>query len=130
MRRATLIAFLASVALVLAGCGGAEEVSPVPETVVGTVPQATTAGPSTTLTGDAAAGKDLYAAKGCGGCHVLADAGSSGTVGPDLDESKPAVDLVVDRVTNGRGAMPPFKGQLSEQEIADVAAYVAESAGS
>lgn len=130
MRSATLIALLAAVVLGLAACGGGEEVSPVPETVVGTVQQATTAGPTTTLKGDAAAGKDLYASKGCGGCHVLADAGSSGAVGPNLDETKPAFDLVVDRVTNGRGAMPPFEGQLSEQEIADVAAYVAESAGS
>lgn len=130
MRSATLIALLAAVALGLAGCGGAEEVSPLPETVVGTVPQATTSGPSTTLKGDAAAGKELFAAKGCGACHKLAAAGSSGAVGPNLDDTKPAFDLVVDRVTNGRGAMPPFKGQLSEQEIADVAAYVAESAGS
>lgn len=130
MRSATLIALLAAVVLGLAACGGGEEVSPVPETVVGTVPQATTAGPTTTLKGDAAAGKDLYASKGCGGCHVLADAGSSGAVGPNLDDTKPAFDLVVDRVTNGRGGMPPFEGQLSEQEIADVAAYVAESAGS
>ncbi len=129
MRSATLTALLAAVALGLAGCGGAKEVGALPETVVGTVPQATTAGPSTTLKGEAEAGEDLYAAKGCGGCHTLADAGSSGTVGPNLDQSKSAFDLVVDRVTNGRGAMPPFKGQLSEQEIADVAAYVAESAG-
>ncbi len=130
MRSATLIALLAAIALGLAGCGGAEVVGALPETVVGTVPQATTAGPSTTLNGDAAAGKDLYAAKGCGACHKLAAAGSSGAVGPNLDDTKPAFDLVVDRVTNGRGTMPPFKGQLSEQEIADVAAYVAESAGS
>jgi mono/diheme cytochrome c family protein len=34
---------------------------------------------------------------------------------------------VVDRVTNGTGAMPSFKGQLSDQEIADVAQYVVDS---
>lgn len=130
MRRATLSSLFAAVALGLAGCGGGEEVGALPETVVGTVPPATTAGPSTAPGGDAAAGKDIFATKGCGGCHTLAAAGSSGAVGPNLDQSKPAVALVIDRVTNGRGAMPPFKGQLSEQEIADVAAYVAESAGS
>jgi mono/diheme cytochrome c family protein len=45
-------------------------------------------------------------------------------VGPNLDETKPSFDLVVDRVTNGSGAMPAFSGSLSEQQIADVAAYV------
>ena len=54
-------------------------------------------------------------------------AGSSGSVGPNLDQSKPDLELVVDRVTNGQGAMPSFGDQLSEQEIADVAAYVVES---
>ena len=38
-------------------------------------------------------------------------------------------DLVVTRVTNGMGAMPPFKGQLSEKQIQDVAAYVSSVAG-
>ncbi|MDQ3875074.1 MAG: c-type cytochrome, partial [Actinomycetota bacterium] len=39
-------------------------------------------------------------------------------------------DLVVDRVTNGKGAMPSFKDQLSEKQIQDVAAYVSSAAGS
>ena len=39
------------------------------------------------------------------------------------------VTLVVERVTNGAGAMPSFKGQLSEKQIADVAAYVSSVAG-
>ena len=71
----------------------------------------------------------MFASAGCVGCHTLADAGASGTVGPSLDESKPAAELVVELVTNGRGAMPAFS-QLSEQEIADVAAYVAQATGS
>ena len=66
---------------------------------------------------------------GCVGCHTLADAGATGTVGPNLDEAKPSDDLVVERVTNGKGPMPPFKGQLSEQQIQDVAAYVSSVAG-
>jgi mono/diheme cytochrome c family protein len=36
---------------------------------------------------------------------------------------------VVDRVTNGMGAMPSFSGSLSEEEIAAVADYVVESTG-
>jgi mono/diheme cytochrome c family protein len=51
-------------------------------------------------------------------------------VGPNLDESQPSNELVVDRVTNGLGAMPPFAGTLSEEQIADVAAYVSQTAGS
>ena len=78
---------------------------------------------------DVVAGKEVFASAGCGGCHTLADAGSSGNVGPNLDEAKPPSDLVVTRVTNGKGVMPPFKGQLTEQEIKDVAAYVSSVAG-
>ena len=77
--------------------------------------------------GDAAAGESVYTSAGCGGCHTLEAAGSSGSVGPNLDESKPAYELVVERVTNGRGAMPSFAGQLDEKQIADVAAFVTES---
>jgi len=79
--------------------------------------------------GDAAAGKQVFASAGCGGCHTLAGAGAKGTIGPNLDQAKPAYDLVVTRVTNGRGAMPSFKGQLGEQQIKDVAAYVSSVAG-
>src|SRR5262245_30064162 len=64
--------------------------------------------------GDATAGKQVFETAGCTSCHTLADAGSSGTVGPNLDDAKPSADLVVERVTNGMGVMPPFKGQLSE----------------
>ena len=77
--------------------------------------------------GDAAAGEAVFASAGCGGCHTLEAAGSSGTVGPNLDDAKPAHDLVVERVTNGAGAMPAFKGQLDETQIQDVAAYVVAS---
>ena len=79
--------------------------------------------------GDAAAGATVFASAGCGGCHTLAAANTSGTVGPNLDEASPSADHVVERVTNGKGAMPSFKDQLSEQ-IQDVAAYVSENAGS
>jgi cytochrome c553 len=77
--------------------------------------------------GDPAAGEAVFASAGCGGCHTLEAAGSSGNVGPNLDEAKPPHDLVVDRVTNGMGAMPSFKGQLEDEQIQDVAAYVVAS---
>lgn len=88
-----------------------------------------TAPPDGAAAGDAEAGKGVYASAGCGSCHALADAGSSGNIGPDLDEAKPDAALVTARVTNGRGAMPPFKGQLDATQIADVAAYVSSAAG-
>jgi cytochrome c6 len=75
--------------------------------------------------GDPAAGKQVFLGPGgCGSCHTLADAGTTGTIGPILDEAKPSFDLAVERVTNGKSPMPPFKDSLSEQQIRDVAAYV------
>jgi mono/diheme cytochrome c family protein len=71
----------------------------------------------------------VFESAGCTACHTLADAGSTGTVGPNLDQAKPPASLVVDRVTHGKGAMPSFEGQLSETQIQDVAAYVSSAAG-
>ena len=73
-------------------------------------------------------GKSIFTAN-CGSCHTLADAGTTGTVGPNLDESRPPKDLVVDRVTNGQGAMPSFKGALDPAQIEAVADYVSTAAG-
>ena len=75
-------------------------------------------------------GKTVFATAGCTGCHTLKAAGSTGTVGPNLDEAKPSKELVIDRVTNGQGGMPSFKGQLSEAQIQAVADYVSSNAGS
>lgn len=134
MRRPLVIALSAlalATPLALAACGGGEEVSPVPETVEGTLPAATTEEtteqPTSTVEGDAAAGDQVFASQGCGGCHTLTAAGSKGNVGPNLDEAKPDLGLVVDRVTNGKGVMPSFKDSLNEKQIADVAAYVVQS---
>jgi len=125
MRRSLLAVTLALVALGAAGCGGGKDVKALPDTVIGTLPtQTTTASTGPSLKGDPAAGKKIFQSAGCTGCHTLKDAGSTGTVGPNLDDVKPSVELAIDRVTNGSGAMPPFKGQLSDQQIADVAAYV------
>jgi mono/diheme cytochrome c family protein len=79
--------------------------------------------------GSTAVGKEVFVSAGCGACHTLADAGTTGTVGPNLDEAKPPEELVVERVTNGMGAMPPFSDQLSEEQITEVAAYVSAVAG-
>lgn len=79
--------------------------------------------------GNAAAGKPVFLGAGCTACHTLQDAGATGTVGPSLDEKKPAYELVLDRVTHGRGAMPPFGGRLSRTQIQDLAKYVSSVAG-
>jgi len=79
--------------------------------------------------GDAAAGKTVFVSARCGGCHTLADAGAAGQVGPNLDSAKPSASLVLERVTNGKGPMPSFKGKLTRQEMNDVAAYVSSVAG-
>jgi mono/diheme cytochrome c family protein len=79
--------------------------------------------------GGAASGKQIFQTAGCAGCHTLADAGSTGNVGPNLDQAKPPKSLVVQRVTNGMGQMPPFKDQLSPQQIQAVADYVSSAAG-
>jgi cytochrome c553 len=130
---ARVAALLASlVALVLAvGCGGSEETTPTPETVIGSVPTETGSGGGGggTAEGDPAAGKEVYASAGCGSCHTFADAGTSGTVGPDLDQSTVDFDAAVTQITNGGGGMPPFSGSLSEEQIANVAAYVVTARG-
>jgi mono/diheme cytochrome c family protein len=74
-------------------------------------------------------GETIFAQAGCASCHILAAAGATGTVGPNLDESRPPKDLAVDRVTNGAGAMPAFADRLSEEQIDAVADFVSENAG-
>ena len=87
----------------------------------------------TEVQGDPVAGKEVFltiASPACAGCHTLSDAGSTGAVGPNLDEASPSYDKVVERVTGGAGVMPSFQGKLTDQQIADVAAYVSSVAGS
>ena len=133
MRRpiAALVLALAVVVVALAGCGGAEKATPSSETVEGTLPEDATAGgssfPALDLTGDPYSGAAVWEASGCARCHTLAAAGSSGTIGPDLDGRQPSLELVVERVTLGLGPMPVFGDTLSPQEIADVAQYVVDS---
>ena len=150
MRRTVLV--LAALMLVLtaglvAGCGGEEEATPTPDTITGTLTTDTTETETTETEttetdttettetettdtepaggGDPAAGKEIFlGVGGCGSCHTFADAGTSGSIGPNLDDAAPSLDLALDRITNGQGAMPSFSGQLTEQQIADVAAYV------
>jgi mono/diheme cytochrome c family protein len=62
----------------------------------------------------------------CGSCHALSDAGTSGTVGPNLDDAQPALDEAIEQIANGGNGMPPFKDQLSEAEIRSLAQYIVD----
>jgi cbb3-type cytochrome c oxidase subunit III len=79
--------------------------------------------------GNPTAGARVFATSGCGGCHTLAAAGARGSVGPNLDVTRPTFQKVVLRVTQGRGIMPSFKGRLTTKQIQDVAAYIVAVAG-
>jgi mono/diheme cytochrome c family protein len=135
MRR---LAPLVVLAALLAGCGSGTTVSPTAETVVGTLPTTTTT-QSTAATGNATAGKALFASKGCTGCHTFAPAGSNATQGPDLDK------LADYAKTANRGSLQDFTAEsikdpgayvqpgfsnimpsfgLSDQQIADLTAYL------
>jgi cytochrome c oxidase subunit 2 len=138
MRR---LAPLLVLAFVLAGCGGKEIVSPTAETVIGTV-----AAEKQQAAGDAKAGAALFKAQGCGGCHTFKAAGTSGTVGPDLDKlaeyAKTAnqgslQDFTQESIANPSAyiekgypnAMPNFGQTLSAKQIADLVAYLTKNQG-
>lgn len=140
MRRVVMFTVLLALTLGLAGCGASgvssgEETAALPETVVGTVEQA----PAVTA-GDAAKGKTIFASNGCGGCHAYGPAGTSGNVGPALDEldaaSKAAGQEVAayaaesikspgSVVAKGYsdGIMPSF-AQLTNAQVGDLVAFL------
>ena len=76
----------------------------------------------------ATSGKDIFSAN-CGSCHTLAAAGTSGTVGPNLDDLKPSLARAERQVANGGAIMPAFKGKLTDAQIKAVAKYVSDNAG-
>ena len=120
---------LVTVGAIAAGCGGTI-VAPLPSKVVGSLPKTVAVKlPAQYKGGDPVAGKKVFLTAGCTGCHTLKDAGSTGTVGPNLDQAQPPATRVFQRVTLGAGAMPSFKGQLSTKQIADVIAYVTKATG-
>ena len=77
----------------------------------------------------ATGGKEIFTSAGCANCHVLAAAGAKGTVGPNLDQSKPDYKLALQRISEGRPPMPSYKGQLTDEQIETVARYVVSAAG-
>ena len=140
MRRAlALSGILAGLVLLLAGCGDPQVVSPTAETVEGALPQETTPGETVnTSEGDAAAGKEVFASSGCGGCHTYGPAGSSATIGPDLDtalqgkDAQFVLESIVDpnkEIASGFQAnvMPStFDESLSDKQLADLVAFLTQ----
>ncbi|WP_404297669.1 c-type cytochrome [Halomonas sp.] len=79
-----------------------------------------------------ALGKQVFTEKAtpsCTICHTLSEADASGTIGPNLDELKPTVEMIRAAVTRGVGVMPAFEEALSSEEIDAVARYVASAHG-
>jgi alcohol dehydrogenase (cytochrome c) len=103
---------------------GATGATTTPSTTATTPPKKAAAGGG----GNVAAGRAVFRSS-CASCHTLADAGATGTVGPNLDNLKPSDATVMRQVTNGGGGMPAFGGQLSRTQIADVSRYVSTVAG-
>jgi mono/diheme cytochrome c family protein len=64
---------------------------------------------------------------GCSGCHTLQAAGSSGTIGPNLDQSKIDEAGAIKQIQNGGGPMPAFKDTLTDKQIKAVAHFVVTS---
>jgi mono/diheme cytochrome c family protein len=130
--RRHLLAVSAALALLAAGsgCGGgsggdAATSQPAPTTQAAAPPAKTTAEDTHAL---ARQGKQVFAAN-CGGCHTLAAAHTSGTVGPNLDRLKPSQLVVESQVSGGGASMPAFKGRLTTAQITAVATYVSGAAG-
>ena len=111
-----LVLVLATMGLGAAACGGDDDAA-------STTTEETTTGATSPL------GREVFLAN-CGSCHTLADAGTSGAIGPELDGGGYAADRVEEQVRNGGGGMPAFEDALSDEEIQEVAAYVAAASGS
>lgn len=86
-----------------------------------------------------AEGQQVFTSTGCGACHILGAAGSTGQIGPNLDETLIAQDpafireAIVDPdavITDGfsPGSMPgTYSSQLSDEELDALVAFISES---
>ena len=133
LRKLTVFGCLAVVAVTVSACGGSSGSSSSSDTeATTTAPPTTEAATTAATTGGGAislaAGKKVFV-NSCGGCHTLAAANTGGQVGPNLDDLKPSMAVVVKQVENGGGGMPSFSSQLSDAQIQAVAKYVSTEAG-
>jgi mono/diheme cytochrome c family protein len=102
---------------VVSGCGGGGSKS--------TAEPTTTTTATETAAAPAASGAQLFS-DNCEPCH--GPNGAGGHVGPNLQKSPVAENLarVEKQIRNGSGAMPPFQGMLSNDQIDVIAKYVVE----
>jgi mono/diheme cytochrome c family protein len=85
------------------------------------------AAPAPAASVDLSRGRQLFSQYGCGSCHILADGGGTGGIGPSLDDNPRLTgDYVLGAITEGRGTMPAFRDQMSADEIATLAGYIVE----
>ena len=125
------IPILVSAALLAAGCGSEGTTQARPETVQGTIKTETTV-----AKGDAAAGKQVFESQGCGSCHTFEAAGSTGNVGPNLDEALQGKDaaFIQQSIVDPNAEVAPgyqpnimpqtYGSQLSEKQLADLVAFL------
>ena len=100
----------AGLAFLLGGCGVSDRVDPI-----------------LALDGNAAAGAAIYS-ENCSSCHA---GDGSGNSGPDIRGS--AADLgdaaLVDQILDGSVLMPDFGDDLSDQQVADLVAWIKQELG-
>ena len=120
-RLIALLGVAAIAGLPVAGCGGDDGGSGGGNG--GSTQQQEKQPAAVVASGDPTAGKQVFA-QNCAACHGEDGGGGSG---PNLhQESYTDPEIVVNQVRNGGGGMPAFGDRLSEQELADVTAYVAK----
>ena len=77
-------------------------------------------------------GRDLFlqgATPACAVCHTLADAGSAGEIGPNLDDLKPTAARAYAAIRAGVGVMPAYSDTLDDEAMRTLAVYVATATG-
>ncbi len=142
----TLVLFVATLGAVELFAVEPKEEAVAGETTTGhePPPPGTTTGaeqpppPPAASEGDAAAGKEIFVGQGCGNCHAFSAAGTSGAVGPNLDESLQGKDEAYIRASivepneetaegYSAGIMPDnYEQELTPEQLADLVAFVAE----
>lgn len=110
--RVVLIGGFVGLLLVLGACGGDDD-------------------EGASSDGGGGTGSEIYS-QSCASCHGQS---GEGGIGPELGggavaEAYPEIDDQIAVITNGRGSMPAFGNQLSEDEIRSVAEFEREELGS
>jgi mono/diheme cytochrome c family protein len=139
--RLAAVALAAGFVLTFTACGYEGTVAPTAKGVSGTLPKQQTT--PALAKGNPAAGKKLFAANGCSGCHTFKPAGSNGQIGPDLDKlpqyakqanQGPLKQFVEESITNPgnyiqpgfNNVMPSSYGNLPSKQLADLVAFLTQ----